>query len=200
MTDTSSDRAVYRSFDNLYDATFQDVLSYCRRRTRTPEDANEATAETYLIAWRKFAELQATAKPVAWLLAVARQVLLNQRRSNDRRDRLVNRLQQQPRTLNVEISKQHEHSEVVAAVLKSLNNLDPLDQEIIALAAFEGLSYQEIAIVVNRRSSTIKSRIYRARKQLRLELNELGYMDSTNKNPAQSGSQDGRLMRERPRA
>ena len=150
MTDTSSDRAVYRSFDNLYDATFQDVLSYCRRRTRTPEDANEATAETYLIAWRKFAELQATAKPVAWLLAVARQVLLNQRRSNDRRDRLVNRLQQQPRTLNVEISKQHEHSEVVAAVLKSLNNLDPLDQEIIALAAFEGLSYQEIAIVVNR--------------------------------------------------
>ena len=200
MTDTSSDRAVRRSFDNLYDATFQDVLSYCRRRTRTPEDANEATAETYLIAWRKFAELQATAKPVAWLLAVARQVLLNQRRSNDRRDRLVNRLQQQPRTLNVEISKQHEHSEVVAAVLKSLNNLDPLDQEIIALAAFEGLSYQEIAIVVNRRNSTIKSRIYRARKQLRLELNELGYMDSTNKNPAQSGSQDGRLMRERPRA
>ena len=105
MTDTSSDRAVRRSFDNLYDATFQDVLSYCRRRTSSPEDANEATAETYLIAWRKFAELQATAKQVAWLLAVARQVILNQRRSNARRDRLVNRLQQQPRTLNVETSK-----------------------------------------------------------------------------------------------
>ena len=191
MTDRSSVRALYRSFDNLYDATFQDVLSYCRRRTNTPEDANEATAETYLIAWRKFPEVQATAKPVSWLLAVARQVLLNQRRGNARRDRLVIRLQQQQRTLNVDPSKQLDHSEVVAAVLKSLNNLEPLDQEIITLAAFEGLSYQEIAIVLNRRSSTIKSRLYRARKQLRLELNELGYMESANKNPAQSGSQAG---------
>ena len=123
---------------------------------------------------------------------MARQVILNQRRSNARRDRLVNRLQQQPRTLNVETSKLIEHSEVVAAVLKSLNKLEPLDQEIITLAAFEGLSYQEIAIVVNRRSSTIKSRLYRARKQLRLELNELGYMDSKNQKPAQPGSQAGR--------
>ena len=192
MTDASSDRAAIRSFDRLYDETFQDVLSYCRRRAQSAEDADEAASEVYLIAWRKFAEVEATAKPVAWLLAVARRVLLNQRRSIARRGRLVDRIRQHPRALTVDISKGFEDSADVAAVLKSLDKLDPLDQEIVMLAAFEGLSYEEIGIVVNKRSTTVKSRLYRSRKQLRLyrsrkqlrlDLDNLGYTKSQNKNP-----------------
>lgn len=183
MTDASADRAAIRSFDRLYDDTFQDVLAYCRRRAQSAEDADEAAAEVYLIAWRKFAEVDAAAKPVAWLLAVARRVLLNQQRGIARGGRLVNRLRQQPRTLAVDISKGLEDSEVVAAVLKSLDSLEPLDQEIVTLAAFEGLSYEEIGVVVNKRSTTVKGRLYRARKQLRLDLDNLGHTASQNKNP-----------------
>ena len=183
MTDASSDRAAIRSFDRLYDDTFQDVLSYCRRRAQSAEDADEAAAEVYLIAWRKFGEVERTAKPVAWLFAVARHVLLNQQRGNARRSRLVNRIRQQPRALTVDISKGFEDSAVVAAVLKSLDNLEPLDQEIVTLAAFEGLSYEEIGIVVNKRSTAVKSRLYHARKQLRLDLDNRCYTESENKNP-----------------
>ncbi len=184
MTDASSDRAAIRSFDRLYDDTFQDVLSYCRRRANTPEDADDAAAETYLIAWRKFGEVEGAAKPVAWLLAVARRVLLNQQRSNARRGRLVDRIRQQPRALSFDIPKGFEESAVVAAALKSLDHLEPLDQEIVTLAAFEGLSYEETGIVVNKSSATVKSRLHRARKQLRLDLDNLGYTDSENKNPS----------------
>lgn len=183
MVDASSDRAAVRSFDRLYDDTFQDVLAYCRRRAPSPEDADEAAAETYLIAWRKFAEVEATAKPVAWLLAVARRVLLNQQRSNARRGRLVDRIRQHPQALTVDTSKPVEGSAVVVAVLKSLDSLEPLDKEIVTLAAFERLSYEEIGMVVNKRSKTVKSRLYRARKQLRLDLDNLGYTESENKNP-----------------
>ena len=184
MTDASSDRAAIRSFDRLYDDTFQDVLSYCRRRANTPEDADDAAAETYLIAWRKFGEVEGAAKPVAWLLAVARRVLLNQQRSNARRGRLVDRIRQQPRVLSFDIPKGFEESAVVAAALKSLDHREPLDQKIVTLAAFEGLSYEETGIVVNKRSATVKSRLHRARKQLRLDLDNLGYTDSENKNPS----------------
>ncbi len=54
----------------------------------------------------------------------------------------------------------------------------------MTLAAFEGLSYEETGIVVNKRSATVKSRLHRARKQLRLDLDNLGYTDSENKNPS----------------
>ncbi|MDE0067420.1 MAG: sigma-70 family RNA polymerase sigma factor [Acidimicrobiaceae bacterium] len=183
MTSASSDRATIRSFDRLYDETFQDVLSYCRRRAQSPEDADEAAAEVYLIAWRKFAEVEETAKPVAWLLATARRVLLNQQRSIARRGRLVNRIRQHPQALTAEISKGLEDSADLAAVLASLNRLEPLDQEIVALAAFERLSYEEIGMVVNKRITTVKSRLYRARKQLRLDLDNPGHTASNNKNP-----------------
>lgn len=183
MADASSDRAAIRSFDRLYEDTFQDVLAYCRRRAQNPEDADEAAAEVYLIAWRKFAEVEATAKPVAWLLATARRVLLNQQRSIARRGRLVNRIRQHPRVLTVDIAKALEDSTDLTAVLQSLSRLEPLDQEIVTLAAFEQLSYEEIGIVVNKRSTTVKSRLYRARKQLRLDLDNLGYNESQNKNP-----------------
>lgn len=172
MASASSDRAAIRSFDRLYEDTFQDVLSYCRRRAQSPEDADEVAAEVYLIAWRKFAEVEATDKPVAWLLATARRVLLNQQRSIARRGRLVNRIRQQPRALTVDIAEGLEDSADLAAVLQSLNRLDPLDQEIVGLAAFEGLSHEEIGIVVNKRSTTVNSRLYRARKQLRLDLDK----------------------------
>lgn len=186
MASASSDRAAIRSFNRLYEDTFQDVLAYCRRRARSPEDADEAAAEVYLIAWRKFAEVEATAKPVAWLLATARRVLLNQQRSNARRGRLVNRLRQQLRALTADIAEGLEDSADLAAVLQSLNRLDPLDQEIVTLAAFERLSYEEIGIVVNKRNTTVKSRLYHARKQLRLDLDEHGYTESKNKNPTPS--------------
>ena len=181
MTDSSSDRPALRSFDHLYDDTFQDVLSYCRRRAQTPEDADEAVAEVYLIAWRRFEEVQEAAKPVAWLLAVARRVLLNQQRSHARRARLAIRLRQQPRALTVDIAKGVEDSAFAATVLKALDNLGPLDREIVTLAAFEGLSYEEIGIVVNKRSTTVKSRLYRVRKQLRIDLANLGYWEKEHK-------------------
>ena len=183
MTSASSDRATIRSFDRLYEETFQDVLSYCHRRAQGPEDADDAAAEVYLIAWRKFAEVEQTDKPVAWLLATARRVLLNQQRSIARRGRLVNRIRQQPRALSVDIAEGLASSADLRAVLQSLNRLDPFDQEIVGLAAFEGLSHEEIGIVVNKRSSTVNSRLYRARKQLRLDLDKSDHTASQNKNP-----------------
>lgn len=194
MAEPPTDRAAIRSFDRLYEDTFQDVLAYCRRRTQNPEDADEAAAETYLIAWRKFGEVRTTAKPVAWLLAVARRVLQNQQRANARRGRLVNLLSQQPSALPVDISKGFDDSADVAAVLKSLGTLDPLDQEIVGLAAFEGLSHEEIGIVVNKRSTTVNSRLYRARKQLRLALDDHRDTENKNNNPTPSQNSVQRRM------
>ncbi len=107
---------------------------------------------------------------------------------------MVNLLSQQPSALPVDISKGFDDSADVAAVLKSLGTLDPLDQEIVGLAAFEGLSHEEIGIVVNKRSTTVNSRLYRARKQLRLALDDHRDTENKNNNPTPSQNSVQRRM------
>jgi hypothetical protein len=75
-------------FDALFTEFQRPVLAYAMRRTATLADAEDATAETFTIAWRKLESIPPDA-PLPWLYAVARRVLANQRRGGGRRDRLI---------------------------------------------------------------------------------------------------------------
>lgn len=63
-------------FDVLYRATRADILSYLLRRATSPEDAADAVAETYLIAWEKLDSIPSGEQARLWLFGVARNVLL----------------------------------------------------------------------------------------------------------------------------
>ncbi|MCO8271077.1 hypothetical protein M1L60_10780 [Actinoplanes sp. TRM 88003] len=54
------------------------VLRYARRRV-DDEQADEVVAETFVVAWRRLAEIPAAELP--WLFGVARRVSANVRRS-----------------------------------------------------------------------------------------------------------------------
>src|SRR5918999_4742963 len=79
----------HERFQRLYEEHAEAVLRYARRRT-TPEAAEDALAETFVVAWRRLDRVPA--EPRAWLLAVARRVLANQRRGDSRREALVAKL------------------------------------------------------------------------------------------------------------
>ena len=64
-----------RRFEQLYRETRRDLLAYVWRRTPSPEDAADALAETYLIAWRKLDSLPRGGEARLWLFGVARNVL-----------------------------------------------------------------------------------------------------------------------------
>ncbi len=165
-----SERERRRLFDDLYAETFSEVLAYCRRRSPSAEDANDAVAEVYIVAWRKIDEVAAAEKPIAWLLSVARGILSNQGRGRGRRNKLLDKVGREPVRLGIDPAEETQHDALVAQVFESLKRLTPLDQEIVALATFEGLSHIEIGEVVGKRPSVIKTRLYRARQRLREEL------------------------------
>src|SRR5690606_36317041 len=75
------------AFRALFDAHMPDIWRYARRRCPSTDDADDAVAETFAIAWRRRADVPADGARL-WLLAVARRVLSNQRRSTRRRDGL----------------------------------------------------------------------------------------------------------------
>jgi RNA polymerase sigma-70 factor, ECF subfamily len=49
-------------FAALFNAHFDSLLAYTRRRAPQLADAEDAMAETYVVAWRRFTELPADAQ------------------------------------------------------------------------------------------------------------------------------------------
>ena len=158
-----------RRYQAVYEAHYGAVVAYLRRRTTEVSDAQDAVADTFTIAWRRLEELPEGDAALPWLYAVARRVLSNQRRGNQRRTDLSARVQsQRPASVDVE-------GEVVAAderrtVLAALARLRPVDQEILRLAVWEELTHRDIAGLVGCAEASVAVRLHRARTRLGREI------------------------------
>lgn len=130
----------------MYESTFDQVLAYCRRRSLSSEDAEGAAVETYLTAWRKIDEAVAADSARVWLFAVAFRVSAKQRHGRDRFRRLVGRLTEIPLRSAVDSAEDMAlTTESSDGVHVALATLAPIDQELVKLAALEGLSHEDIA-------------------------------------------------------
>lgn len=164
-----------RRFGLLFDTHRRAVLAYALRRLDDPEDAADVLAETFLVVWRRLDDVPRGDGARPWLLGVARRVLANQHRSARRRVGLADRLR---RELATQLATVREPSESDLLVRRALATLSADDREILLLAGWEGLCPAEIAIAVGVRGVTARSRLHRARRRLRAELDALGWVDS----------------------
>jgi RNA polymerase sigma-70 factor (ECF subfamily) len=143
----------------VFDANFRRyaarVHAYALRRSDA-EIAQDVTAETFLIAWRRREE--APADPLPWLYGIARGVLANEHRAATRRGALLGRLASEP--LGTATATQgHE-------VLGALARLSARDGELLLLVAWEGLSIREAASALGCSAPTLAVRLHRARRRL----------------------------------
>ena len=157
--------AKQRRFEDLYEEHRLDVLAYCIRRLGR-DDAADACAETFLVAWRRLDEIPPPPETLPYLFGIAHRVVSNQFRSLRRRVRLDARLMSMgvsaapdPSVLVVQSSHQQE---VVAAVRR----LKPKDREIVMLYAWEDLPRETIAQMMGMTRSALDQRIHRANDRL----------------------------------
>jgi len=160
-------------FTELYRDTYQQILAYALRRTSNRQDADDAVASTYLVAWRRLENALDTDNPLPWLYGVAYKTLLNQRRAQRRASAVVDRATQHREmpnsgTIEDRVGAQLELAEVVQA----LDSLNSRDQEVLRLAGFEGLGPSEIAVVLGVSAPKARNHLYRARTRLRAALND----------------------------
>ena len=149
-------------FDVFYRAYAGDVKAYCLRRADASL-AEDALAETFEIAWRRWNDIPS--QPKAWLLGVARRVLANRRRAETRQRALAERIAAQPLA--------EDAAEEGPPVLEALRRLTPLDQEALRLAAWEELTSREAAQVLGCSPVAFRIRLLRARRRLARVLSEL---------------------------
>jgi RNA polymerase sigma-70 factor, ECF subfamily len=129
------------------------------------EDADDAVAEAYAIAWRKQRDIPRGAE-LAWLIGVTRRVLANARRTRWRAGALHALLDLQPRAPGPDPADRIEDGELRAA----LQALSPLDREAVILTAWFELSGADAARVLGITPAAFRMRAARARRRLRAAL------------------------------
>jgi RNA polymerase sigma-70 factor (ECF subfamily) len=152
-------------FEELYRATYPRVLAYTRSMA-SREDADDAVAETYAIAWRRQRDIPRGAE-LGWLIGVARRVLANARRSRRRAGALHALLDLQPRAPGPDPAERVEDGELRAALMA----LSPLDREAVVLTAWFELSSADGARALGVTPAAFRMRTARARRRLRYALN-----------------------------
>lgn len=155
-----SDREDHSRLRSLFDAHYQALMAYARRRTGEVADAEEVVAETFVVAWRRLADLPSDqVEQLAWLYAIAYRVILNQRRSARRRLRLLDRLR------HITTREQALPSRL-PAVTEALARLSETDQEILRLVIWEGLSHAAAGRALGISANAATIRLHRARSRL----------------------------------
>jgi RNA polymerase sigma factor (sigma-70 family) len=146
-------------FERLYQENWRAILAYASRRLSSVDDAEDAVAETFVVAWRRRDLVPAAPDARIWLYGVCHRVVANMLRSRNRRQRLVDRLRvpTRPDALSTEWS---------GDVAEALATLSQADQEILRLVAWEGLTYDEVAKTLAISANAVGIRIFRARGKL----------------------------------
>jgi RNA polymerase sigma-70 factor (ECF subfamily) len=162
---TANDDGQLARFRTVFDAHYGKVVAYARRRCATGEDAEDAVAETFTIAWRKF-DAMSRDEPLPWLYAVGRKVIANQRRGEQRRFRLFARLRQERPSQGRAFDGE--------PVREALSRLSADDQELLRLVAWEGLGHGQVAQAMGISTNAVTIRLHRARQRLREELERAG--------------------------
>ncbi|MBA2757529.1 MAG: RNA polymerase sigma factor [Chloroflexi bacterium] len=196
-SDTASRRA---SFDGLYERHHRAVLAFALRRTRTAADAEDATSETFIIAWRRLET--APPEPLPWLYGITRRVLANQRRGTGRLERLRVRLRAQPLEPVVPSPASADPTDPFdpddSPAFAALARLRADDQELLRLVAWEEFSHSQIAMVLGISVNAVAIRVHRARGRFVQALEEEGRKGSgPSRTPGPvKGRTFGRIRRE----
>jgi RNA polymerase sigma-70 factor, ECF subfamily len=164
---TAGDLDRERRFAACFDRHYPRVVGYGLRRLPDLAAAEDAAAEVFLIAWRRFED--APSDPLPWLLAIARNVIRNESRSVRRRDRLVamvaaERAVSDVRRVAVSNHDGGDGSATDATVVRgALERLSDRDREVLLLTSWDGLDASRAAAVLGCSRGTFAVRLHRAR-------------------------------------
>ena len=156
------------------------AYNLARWLTRNETDAEDVVQEAYLRAYKHFGSFHGgDGRP--WLLAIVRNTCYTWMRHNRSRELTVpldDELHEiESKDLNPEaLLLQSAESQAVRQALEEL----PVEfREVIVLREFEGLSYKQIADVVEIPLGTVMSRLARARKRLQQSLASRGNTETS---------------------
>lgn len=172
----SGDLARRELFERVATDVYEPLQRYLRRRARV-DDAADALAETLLVVWRRLEEVPDD--PLPWCYGVARRCLANQRRSDTRRMRLVQRAASQH---DVVVGRAVDPQQAIEsgdpALASAIELLTDAEAEVVRLWAFEQLEPRKIAVALDMTPNAVSVALTRAKRKLAEHLARQGRTDA----------------------
>jgi RNA polymerase sigma factor (sigma-70 family) len=150
-------------FEQLFDDCYDAVHRYAARRV-TSEAVQDVVADTFLVAWRRYEELEG--EPLPWLLGIARRVAANHLRAGARREALNVRLRTERSALSAVQANGHVLAERDPRLGAALAQLREHDREALMLVAWEGLDHRAAARALGCSTGAFTVRVHRAKRKL----------------------------------
>lgn len=146
------------AFQQLYDLFADRVYRYAFTILHNKHLAEEIAQETMVAVWKSADRFAGRSKASTWIFGIARNQALTLLRKEKRTETVA-----EPELVQADPSK---HILAHERVMKALNRLSDDHREVVYLTFYEGLSYGEIAGILDIPPGTVKSRMFHAKRKL----------------------------------
>jgi RNA polymerase sigma-70 factor (ECF subfamily) len=160
------------AFEDILLAYQDKIYNLCRHMLGNAHDAEDAAQDTFLKAYQALPKFRPEASLYTWLYRIATNTCIDYKRkpvfeslfgASEEGERLIHdRVSDDPSPERLYQSKQMNQ-----ALQEGLARLSPKLRAVIVLLEIEGLSYEEIAETLDISLGTVKSRVARAREDLK---------------------------------
>ena len=167
------------SFTEAYELHADAIYRFILRLLGNPTDAEDMTAETFLRAYQGWSELLEPASVRAWLFRIAYNGCIDLMRQRQRHQTIpldTTVVDEMTQAFSIPVAstesplKQLIRSESAEFLQEALLQLRPIDRTVLVLGELEDTPNREIAKIVQRSETAVKSLRQRARKALRDEV------------------------------
>jgi RNA polymerase sigma-70 factor (ECF subfamily) len=161
-------RGNHEAFEHLVKRYQNPLLNFVYRYVGNRQTAEDLTQEVFMQIYRAAARFEPKAKVSTWIFKIAYNLCMNEMK---RRKRLagheleLHMMEEQSVTsLSPDVV---EEVELKQFMMQSLTHLPEKQRAALLLRVTEGLSYQEISVILGISRASVESLLFRARERLR---------------------------------
>lgn len=163
---STSDAELRRVVDEHARAAYRVALAV----VRDPSLAEDVVQETIVKVWRHLDDLRDDASERGWVLRIAHNTAVSTLRTI--RDVATDPATLPERPTVIGPDRRATGRVALTALDRALDDMDPTSRSVVVLREIEGMRYDDIAVALDIPVSTVKTRLFRARRQLAIALED----------------------------
>ena len=182
------------AFETLMLRYQQQVYNLALRMVNNEADAQDLAQEAFIRAWRALDSFHYTSQFSTWLYRLTSNICIDFLRAQKRKKTVSLTMLRDDEDSQWDLpdneplpEQQMIAAEEREALSRAFAALDPEFRQILTLRIVNGCSYQEISQILDLPEGTVKSRLSRAREQLRKKMNMNGNISGANPSNTQKG-------------
>lgn len=171
----------HTAFAELVEIYQHAVMGTVTKMLGNPAEAEDVAQQVFVRVWRSAARYQPSAKFTTWLFTITRNLVFNEMRRRQRKPAvsLDEREEEQSGALPVDGEMKPDESALLAelemAVDAAIRKLPDKQRMAVILRRYQEMAYEDIGEVLGLSLPAVKSLLFRARAQLREDLQK--YLD-----------------------